>query len=68
MKEYFNGKISAYKLEEVARSICSSRAEFDANQPVIIFAEGTPATFGSSRIDNSTYDLPLDIFVAFERG
>lgn len=35
----------AYRLDEVARSICSSRAEFEANHPLIIFA-GRESPFG----------------------
>lgn len=27
---------ATYRLDEVARSICSSKAEFEANQPVIM--------------------------------
>jgi hypothetical protein len=32
------GVQETYKLEEVARSICSSRAEFEANHPAIMLA------------------------------
>ena len=37
--QVLNDKFQTYRLDEVARSICSSRAEFDANHPLIMIAE-----------------------------
>lgn len=52
-----------YRLDEVARSICSSRAEFEANQPVIIVSN----TGGLESDVNDEMKLSRSTMCEFER-